>query len=105
MTAVRVRYFGRIRELLNAKTEEYEVDDGASLADLLLRYIPRRHREASKTWPETIFRTVKGEIVRSSDGTPLLKNYVVMVYGRSVDLNHRLRDGDEVTVLPPFGGG
>jgi len=105
VAAVRIRYFGRLRELLNAKTEEYEVEDGAVLTDLLLRYIPGRHREASKTWPETIFRTVKGEIVRSRDGTPLLRNYLVMVDGKSIDLNHRLKDGDEVTVLPPFGGG
>jgi len=102
---VGVRYFGRLRELLSIKREEYEVEDGAVLADLLLRYIPGRHEEASKTWNETIFRTVKGEIILSGDGMPLLRNYLVMMDGKSIDLNHRLKDGDEVTVLPPFGGG
>jgi len=105
MPAVKVRYFGRLRELLNVKREEYTVEDGATLTDLLLKYIPQRHSEVSKTWTETIFRTVRGQTVLDKDGTPLLKNYLVMIKGKSPGLSYKLKDGDEVAVLPPFGGG
>jgi molybdopterin converting factor small subunit len=102
---VRVRYFGRIRELLNVKREEYRVEDDASITDLLLKYIPERHAAVGETWRETIFRTVRGEILLKKDGTPLLRNFLILLDGKSSDLGHNLREGDEVAVLPPFGGG
>ncbi len=105
MPTVKVRYFGRLRELLSVKSEEYIVENGATLRDLLLRYIPERYKEVSKAWIETIFRTAKGEIVLYKDGTPLLKDYLLLIGGRSHDLNYELKEGDEVAVLPPFGGG
>ena len=105
MPTVRLRYFGRLRELLNVKREEYEVENGAKVTDLLLEYIPERHKQVSETWRETIFRTVKGETLLKKDGTPLLRNYLILVNGKSSRLGYRLEEGDEVTVLPPFGGG
>jgi molybdopterin converting factor small subunit len=102
---VKVRYFGRLRELLNVKGEEYEVEDRAILADLLLKYIPERHAEVSKIWTETLFRTMKGEVLLSKDGTPLLRNYLALIEGKSANMNYRLNEGDEISVLPPFGGG
>ena len=102
---MKVRYFGRLRELLDAKREEYQIDEGAVIVDLLLKYIPERHLEIAESWRATIFRTARGEILVKKDGMPLLRNYLVLVGGRSSTLNHRLADGDEVTVLPPFGGG
>ncbi len=105
MPTIKVRYFGRLRELLNVKSEEYIVVNGATLRDLLLKYISERYKTVSKAWIETIFRTVKGEIVLNKDGTPLLKDYLLLINGKSHNLNYELKEGDEVAVLPPFGGG
>ncbi len=105
MTRVRARYFGKIRELLGVKTEEYDVEEGATLADLLLTYIPERHKKESETWKETIFRTVKGEMLLNKDGTPILKNYLILIDGKTSSLKQKLKEGDEIAVLPPFGGG
>lgn len=105
MPKVKVKYFARLRELLNTKEEEYEVNNETTLADLLLEHIPQRHGEASKNWIKEVFRTVEDKTVLNKDGTPVLKNYLILVKGKSVDLSYKLMDGDEVTVLPPAGGG
>lgn len=105
MSKVKTRYFGKIRELLGVKTEEYDVPEGSTLADLLLTYIPERHKEESKTWKETIFRTAKGEVLLNKDGTPVLKNHLILVDGKTSSLKQKLKEGNEVAVLPPFGGG
>jgi molybdopterin converting factor small subunit len=105
MPRVKTRYFGRVRELLGVKAEEYEVEDGATVADLLLVHIPQRHKEESEAWKRTIFRTAKGKLLMNKDGTPLLRNHLILVDGKTSNLSQRLRDGDEIAVLPPFGGG
>ena len=105
MTKVKTRYFGKIRELLGVKTEEYDVKEGTTLADLLLIYIPERHKKESEAWKEAIFRTVKGEMLLNKDGTPVLKNYLILVDGKMSSLSRKLKEGDEIAVLPPFGGG
>jgi len=105
MIKVRTRYFGKIRELLGVKTEEYDVKEEATLADLLLTHIPERHKKASKAWNEMIFRTVKGERLLNKDGTPILKNYLILIDGKTSSLKQKLKEGDEIAVLPPFGGG
>ncbi len=105
MTVVQVRYFGKLRELVGVKNEEYTVKEGTTLADLLLRCIPEKHSEVSKTWAETLFRTIKGEIVQNKNGTPVLDNYLIIINGKSAKLNAKLKQGDEVTIMPPFGGG
>ncbi len=102
---VTVRYFGRLRELLATKKEEYELPEETSLMDLLVKVIPERHKEVSETWIKTIFRTVKNEILENKNGKPILKDYQILIGGRSFSLDYTLKDGDEVAVLPPFGGG
>ncbi|MEM1550683.1 MAG: MoaD/ThiS family protein [Candidatus Bathyarchaeia archaeon] len=105
MVKVRVKYFGRIRELIGVREEEYEVND-ASLAELLLKYIPGRHSNVAKEWRETIFTTVMGEVAVNKDGEPVLRdNYIVFVNGEQSRINCRLKDGDEIAILPPVGGG
>jgi len=105
MTKVKTRYFGKIRELLGVKTEEYDVKEDATLADLLLTYIPERHKKESKVWRETIFRTVRGEMLLNKDGTPVLRNYLILIDGKTSSLTQKLKEGNEIAVLPPFGGG
>jgi len=105
MPKVRTRYFGKIRELLGVKMEEYDIKEGTTLADLLLTYIPERHKKESKVWREMIFRTVKGEMLLNKDGTPVLRNYLILVDGKKSSLTQKLKEGNEVAVLPPFGGG
>jgi len=105
MVKVKVKYFGELRDLLDVKDEEYKVDDGTSLTDLILNHIPERHLDASEDWKKTVFRMVRGEIMLNSDGTPVLRDYVILIKGKSPVLAYKLRDGDEVAVLPPAGGG
>ncbi|MEM0049491.1 MAG: MoaD/ThiS family protein [Candidatus Bathyarchaeia archaeon] len=106
MVKVKVRYFGRIRELTGLREEEYEVENATSLAELLLKHIPERHNDISREWRETVFTTVGGEVSMDRDGNPVLRdNYVILVNGRVREVSYRLMDGDEVAVLPPVGGG
>lgn len=104
MVKVKVKYFGRLRELLGVKEEEYEVED-ATLADLLLKHIPSRHSDAADEWRQSIFVTIRGEVAVNKEGIPTLKNYFILVGGRSPEITYRLKDGDEVAILPPVGGG
>jgi MoaD family protein len=105
MTVVYVRYFGKLRELLGVRNEEYAVDEGTTLMDLLVNRIPQRHPEVSESWVGTLFRTVKGEVAQNKNGVPVLGNYLVTLNGKSVSLGEKLKQGDEVAVMPPFGGG
>jgi len=105
MTVIQVKYFGKLRELLGVKKEEYTVKEGTTLADLLASHIPERHPAVSKTWAETLFRTIKGEMAQNRNGIPVLNNYLVIINGKSAKLNERLKEGDELAIMPPFGGG
>jgi len=113
---VKVRLFASLRELLgNIREEEYEVKDGTALVDLLLQHIPERHSNVSKSWREWIFETKRNEIKFDKDGIPVLSYYLILVNGRSYNsisekgrrlgLRYKLKDGDEVAILPPVGGG
>ncbi len=104
MIKVKVKFFGRLRELLNVREEEYQVDN-ATLADLLLNHIPSKHRDVAKDWKESIFVTIRDEIAVDRKGIPILKNYVILVGGKSRELSYELKDGDEIAILPPVGGG
>ncbi len=117
MLRVKVRYFALLRELLgNTREEEYKIRDGTMLVDLLLKYISERHRNVSGRWKEVIFETERDGIKLVRDGTPSLKGYYLILIngssyrsitedGRHPGLRYKLKDGDEVAILPPVGGG
>ena len=117
MPRVKVRYFALLRELLdNTKEEEYEVKDGTMLMDLLLKHIPKRHRKVSRSWKERIFETERDGIKVDKDGTPSLRGYHLILIngrpyrsisedGRQLGLRYKLKDEDEIAILPPVGGG
>lgn len=116
MPSVKARYFLGFRELLNAKEEEYRIEDGTTLVDLLLEHIPKRHWRSSEGWKKRLFEVDGGDIKFNEDGTPVLKGYyMILVNGRSYafvsqggetpGLKYELKDGDVIAILPPVGGG
>ena len=102
---VKVKYFARLRELIAVREEKYTLLDNSAMSDLLLKHIPARHSKIAEQWKNEVFRTVNGEIALNKDGTPILRNYLVLVGGISVPLDYNLKEGDEIAVLPPAGGG
>jgi MoaE-MoaD fusion protein len=82
LVKVRVLFFGMLKETAGRAADSAELADGATLADLL------RHYE--RTTPK-----IKAML-------PLIAVSINQEYARPTD---RLRDGDEVALLPPVSGG
>lgn len=75
--------FARVRELLGGGSHELQVENGATVADL---------------W-DTLAS-------RNSALVPLAASTRIARNGRLVgDLAERIEDGDELSLLPPVGGG
>ena len=79
---VRVLYFAAARELTSVKDEQMSLDDGTSIQDLSKELV-RKHPALGRMERSLRF-SVNLEV---ADG------------------NSRIRDGDEVGVLPPVAGG
>lgn len=80
---VTVLAFARVRELLGSGSQEMQVEDGATIADV---------------WDALANRYV--ELAALSASTRIARN------GRIVaDPGERVHDGDELSLLPPVGGG
>ncbi len=92
---IKVKYFASLREAIGVREEEYELEDGIKLIELLLNHIPERHRNVAEIWKEKIGGFLKRES----------SSYIVIVNGNRAKLDQELRDGDVVAVLPPVGGG
>jgi MoaD family protein len=103
MAKVKIKYFGRLYEVLGIREEEYDVEN-STLADLLIKHIPNRHPEISKELKEAISVTVRSEAAMNRD-TPILKNYLILVNGLNQNLTYTLKDGDEIVILPTVEGG
>ncbi|RLI16264.1 molybdopterin synthase sulfur carrier subunit [Candidatus Bathyarchaeota archaeon] len=114
MPKVNVKYFVNLRELMGVREEKYKVKEGTTLADLLLTHIPNRHPKVSERWKIQVFEIEGGEIKYERDGTPSLK-YLVLINGISYasiregkkrpGLRYKLKDGDNISIFPPVGGG
>ena len=82
MPTVQVRLFAGLRETIGAREISVTLDDGATVADLCRR-IGEEH-----------------PLVRT-----LLESSVAAVAEEYVPAEHRLRDGDDVALIPPVSGG
>jgi molybdopterin converting factor small subunit len=90
---VKVLYFGVLRDWSGAADEIAELNDGASVRDLLrvLLARPSKHAMADST---------------EADGmTALWQSLAVAVNREYASASIVLRDGDEVALLPPVSGG
>jgi molybdopterin converting factor small subunit len=79
---IRVLAFARLRELLGGATHDLDVEDGATVADV---------------WDVLADRYAA--IVPLADSTRIARN------GRLAASSERLEANDEVSLLPPVGGG
>jgi molybdopterin converting factor small subunit len=79
---VTVRYHGIIGDMLNRKTQQVEMPDGATVTDLL----------AAVTGGD-------------DDGTAILKQTRAFIDGKQADRATPLADGAEVIFMRPFAGG
>jgi len=91
---VKVKFFALLREAAGTKELEEEVEEGTTVRGLLERLsnkLPSRFRGL-------VF-----------DGQEITKNLIILVNRRGIrelnGLETRLKDGDEVALLPPVSGG
>jgi len=91
---VKVRLFALLREVAGTKEIEEEVEEGITVKDLLERLstkLPKRFREL-------VFEEQN-----------VSKNVIILVNRRGIreleGLETKLKDGDEVALLPPVSGG
>jgi MoaD family protein len=89
MARVRVRLVSLLRDAVGKPIVEVEVEDGATLGRVV--------EELFKAYPKL------GEIVRALERRGL--EVVYMVNGRFSGFDERVREGDEVVLLPPASGG
>lgn len=80
---VRVLAFARVRELLGGGSHDLQIEGGATVADVW-DILANRH----------------SELVELAASTRIARN------GRIIsDPGERIEDGDELSLLPPVGGG
>ena len=93
---VRVQYFGYIKNLLNKKEEQFELDEGAFLSDLLNKIAWIHGAAFRKEVYEPGMKEVKM-------GFSITVNGVLMEQVGGV--NTRLSDGDNVILMSLMSGG
>ncbi|MCC6042775.1 MAG: MoaD/ThiS family protein [Candidatus Verstraetearchaeota archaeon] len=91
---VKVKFFALLREAAGTKELEEELEEGATVRGLLERLgdkLPKRFREL-------VF-----------EGREVSRNVIILVNRRGIreldGLETKLKDGDEVALLPPVSGG
>lgn len=93
---VRVQYFGYIKNILNKKEERFELDEGASLSDLLNKMAGIYGATFQKDVYEPGLKDVKM-------GFSVTVNGVLM--GQLGGINSKLDDGDNVILMSLMSGG
>jgi len=91
---VQVKFLASLYDVTKVLKTEIELPDNATVMDLI------------KTIDKAVSPNFSSVIL---DDGKLKDQYVVLINGRSIDflsgLGTRLNNGDEVTFLPPAGGG
>lgn len=88
---IRVRYLGAFTDIAKSKEETCELGD-AQVGSLIDHLLERNNEKFRELMIDPSTETLRG-------GTTLLVN------GHRRDLDHKLSDGDEVTLLTPVAGG
>jgi len=93
---IRVRYFTTLRELAGTREEEFDVEEGCSLAQIIegvsLKYGEEAYGYLHIKTDGRIDPSIKF-LVNGVDVSPLQ------------GFETRLREGDIVAIIPPIGGG
>jgi molybdopterin synthase sulfur carrier subunit len=91
---VQVKFLASLYDVTKVLKTEIELPDNATVIDLI------------RTIDKAVSPNFSSVIL---DDGKLKDQYVVLINGRSIDFLHgletRLNNGDEVTFLPPAGGG
>lgn len=94
---VKVEYLGHIRNIIGSgRQEEVEIEEEASIADLLM-VLSEKYGEPFK------------KAVYEKRGTDVKSNYIITVNGYLLNqlsgIETKLQNGDEITLLPIVSGG
>ena len=89
---VEVRFFANLRDVVGARSIDYEADEGATVGAVL--------RELTERHPELDVLDGSGEL---RPHVNVLRNGRSVVHGDGLETS--LADGDEVGVFPPVEGG
>ncbi len=91
---VKVKFFALLREAAGTKEVEEEVEEGTTVRGLL----ERLSSKLSTKFKELVF-----------EGQEVSRNVIILVNRRGIreleGLETKLKDGDEVALLPPVSGG
>jgi len=96
MGKVKIRLFAQLRRIAGVNEADLEIDDNTTLKDILDKSIKKFGPEFEKNLKDT----------RTGELAPFLimlgRKEISSVRG---DLNTKVMDGDEISILEPVGGG
>ncbi len=93
---VRVQYFGYIKNMLNKREEHFELDEGASLSDLLNKLTGVHGENFKKEVYEPGQKDVKMGFVATVNG---------VLIGQLRGVDTRLNNGDNIILMSLMTGG
>jgi len=92
---VKVKYFTTLREIVGKKEEQIQLSQASTL-EALLKQLSRKYGEDFEDYIYDSLGTVRGHLQ-------------FLINGKSSSaeqgMKTKLRDGDELAILPPVGGG